>query len=107
MPNTGGFSPANVPRPGAPFSRRRRPNVLVALLSPGALYVQRRHIPRRIRLPHAGSLAFFRYDPFAQLRCHDLGVILIQIQFGGNLAVGQVQAHQVQAQYPHSSEAIR
>jgi hypothetical protein len=25
IPKTGGFSFANVPRPGAPFSRRRRP----------------------------------------------------------------------------------
>jgi len=26
IPNTGGFSLANVPRPRAPFKRRRRPN---------------------------------------------------------------------------------
>jgi hypothetical protein len=45
-------------------------------------------------------LAFF-YDPLTQLRRHLVHVTTIHLQFVGNLVVGQIQAHEVQTQYPH------
>jgi hypothetical protein len=46
-------------------------------------------------------MGFFSHDPFAQLAGHALHFIDQQIQLSGDLAVGQVQPHQVQADHPH------
>jgi hypothetical protein len=45
-------------------------------------------------------VAFF-YDPLTQLRRHLVHVATIHVQFVGNLVVGQIQAHEIQTQYPH------
>jgi hypothetical protein len=39
-------------------------------------------------------------DPFPELRCHDLDVVGIQIEFLSDLFIGQVQPHEVQAEDP-------
>lgn len=47
-----------------------------------------------------GSLAAFFYDAFAKLGGHLLNIAAVQIQFFGNLFVGQIQPHEIEAQYP-------
>ena len=46
------------------------------------------------------EVAFF-YDPLTQLRRHLVHITTIHVQFVGNLVVGQIQAHEIQTQYPH------
>ncbi|MGB8839487.1 MAG: hypothetical protein WCC64_00300 [Aliidongia sp.] len=36
----------------------------------------------------------------AQARGHRLDIVLIQVQFPGDLEIGEVQPHEIQAQYP-------
>ena len=45
------------------------------------------------------TVGFF-YDPLTQLRRHLVHVATIHVQFVGNLVVGQIQAHEIQTQYP-------
>ena len=37
----------------------------------------------------------------AQLVCHVLDITRVQLQLLGDLAVGQVKPHEIQAQHPH------
>ena len=46
---------------------------------------------------HLGGLGD---EAFPQARGHRLDVVLIQIQFSGDLKIGEVQPHEIQAQYP-------
>jgi len=45
-------------------------------------------------------------DAAAEYRCHFLGLGFLQVQFGGYLPVGKVQAHQIQAQHPHGQRLV-
>src|SRR5215213_9555959 len=91
-PRMGGLSFSGVPRPGAPASLRRRPS--------------RPFWPR----PRAGPCARPRrrphrpppYPPAVLLvLCHGLHVRGVQAEFLRNLPVREVQAHEIEAQYPH------
>jgi len=42
----------------------------------------------------------------AQVLRHDLHVRAVQAQLQGNLPVGQVQAHEVEAQHPHAQRLV-
>jgi len=46
------------------------------------------------------------HETVAQLCCHDLHIILVQAQFPGNLSIGEVQTHEVQAQNPDSKGLV-
>jgi hypothetical protein len=39
---------------------------------------------------------------FSQARRHGLGVVLIEVQFMGDLAVGEIEPHKLQAQNPNA-----
>src|SRR3989337_714414 len=56
-----------------------------------------------IALNLAGDVyfGFFFYNTFTQLCSHLLYITAIQIQFSGNLFIGQIQAHEVQTQDPN------
>ena len=100
IPKTGGFSFSLVPRPRAPLNRFLRP------LRSFFYCVRMSFVPRynidfitfylsfkRYRWP------FFLYS-FTQLLSHFLNIILVQIQFQGNLPVWKIQWHQIQAMHP-------
>jgi len=61
-----------------------------------------RHYIDLVDLDHALKLHVrgLRAQAFAQGRRHRLGVILVQIQFAGDLAIGKIEAHEIQAQNP-------
>ena len=106
IPKIGGFSFASVPRPGAPFSRRRRPGRPFFRRPRDGPCARPRRRPRRTRPrpePHRGLPGD---DPLAQLRGHHLGVVLVEVQFLGDLLVGEVQAHEVQAQDPDPQRLV-
>ncbi len=42
----------------------------------------------------------------AQARRHGLGIVLMQIEFVGNLAVGEVEPHEIQAQHPDAQRLM-
>lgn len=52
------------------------------------------------------DLGEFRDQPLAQMPGHRLNVVLIQSQFPGDLSVRQVQAHEIQAQYPDPERLV-
>ena len=45
-------------------------------------------------------------DPLAELRGHDLGVVGVDTQLLGDLLVGEVQPHEVQAQHPDPQRLV-
>ncbi len=45
-------------------------------------------------------------ETFAQMRRHALHIILVQAQLPGNLAVGQVQAHEIKTQNPDPKRLV-
>lgn len=103
MPNTGGFSVASVPRPFQPATARLAPRFsdLVGLaFMPG----DEVHFVA-FDLARQGYRVFF-IDPVAQVLSHAVQIILVQVQFLGNLGVGQVQAHEVQTQHPYRQRLV-
>ena len=103
----GGFSFSSVPRPGAPLSLRRRagrpffdlfgvPLVTGHHIDLIAFDIPRQHTWLRL----AGK------DALSQLLCHALHVVFVQVQFVGNLAIREVQAHQVKTTYPDSERLM-
>jgi hypothetical protein len=52
------------------------------------------------------DLGEFRDQSLAQMAGHRLNVVLIQSQFPGDLPVRQVQAHEIQAQYPNPERLV-
>src|SRR6266511_4060491 len=100
MPKIGGFSFANVPRPRSPFNRRRRggrsffDRLGMALMS-------RHHIDFvAFHLATERDLRLALHDALAQLRCHDLGIVRIQIEFLSDLLIREIQSHEVEAEDP-------
>jgi len=51
-------------------------------------------------------LGAFFYDSFTKLGGHLLELTAVQIQFPGDLFIGQVQSHKIEAQYPHLEELM-
>src|SRR3954466_12464051 len=105
-PRTGGLSFAAVPRPGAPSSLRRRPSRPFWPPPPagpcGPPPRRPRRSPPRPLIPRPG-----RSDQtLAQLFRHGLNVGRAQAQLQGDLPVGQVQAHEVEAQHPDSQRLV-
>ena len=102
----GGFSFSKVPRPGAPLRRRRRPGR--PFLGGRRIALVARHHIDLVDLDHALKLDVrsLRAQAFAQGRRHRLDVILVQIQFAGDLAVGKIEAHEIQAQNPDAERLM-
>jgi hypothetical protein len=100
IPKSGGFSFSSVPRPGAPFSRRRRPS-RPFFHGFGVALVPGHHV-HLVVLDLAGEpdLGLALHDPLPELRGHPLGVIGMEVQLLRDLLVGEVQAHEVEAEGP-------
>lgn len=64
-------------------------------------YVLPRYKLHRIQPPQRASHRAFFYNTFAQLLGHLLNELSVKVEFLGDLAVGEVQAHEVQAQNPN------
>ena len=47
-----------------------------------------------------------RHDPFTQLSRHVMNAVFIQIQFPGDLPIGQIQAPEIPAQQPDSQRLM-
>ena len=62
----------------------------------GPLRYRLHHTPLRLAVLHG---AFFYYT-LSKLGGHLLDLAVVQIQFPGNLFIGQVQSHKTQTQYP-------
>ena len=60
-----------------------------------ALYGLPQYRLHRIQPLRSVSLAFFCHYAFAQLGRHELDIIWIQIEFGGDLTVRQIQPHEI------------
>lgn len=86
---------ARVPRPRAPFGRRRRP-LRSFFHRLGVPFVAGDHV-HLVGLDLAAEHGLLALDALAQLLRHALGVILVKAQFLADLPVGQVQAHEIQA----------
>ena len=86
-PEDRGVSFFRVPRPRAPFKRRRRPRRLffdgfrMSFMTRHHVYLVAFHLTRQARFRLAGD------DPCAQLLGHPLHVVRIQAQFLGNLGI--------------------
>src|SRR5262245_1067160 len=100
MPKMGGFSLARVPRPRSPFSRRRRGGrpffnrLGMALMSGHDIHF----VAFDLAAEDLDGLALD--DPFAEPRGHHLGLVGVEIQLLPDLLVGEVQAHEVEAEDP-------
>src|SRR5215213_6204001 len=100
MPKIGGFSFSRVPRPGAPFNRRRRPSrpffygLGMALMSRYDIDFVTFDLARE---GHGGPAID---DPLTQLLDHRPDVILVQVQFLGDLQAREIQPHEIQASDP-------
>ena len=46
------------------------------------------------------------HDPFAQLGCHLLGIITIQVQLLSDLFIREIQPHEVEAEYPGAQRPV-
>ena len=106
MPKIGGFSFSSVPRPRAPLRRRRRP-VRAFFYRLWAVFMARDHV----------NLVAFGFtaqrhrrlainDPLAQLGGHLVRLRRGQTQFCTDLAVGQIQAHEVRTQHPNAKRLV-
>jgi hypothetical protein len=86
----GGFSLSSVPRPGAPFNRRRRPGRPCWRVASGCPLCPATTYTSSHSTSPLNSTGFFFRDAFPQLRGHILRHILINVQLCGNLCVGQI-----------------
>ena len=100
-PRIGGLSFSSVPRPGAPASRRRRPRRPFLRPRPVGPCARPRRRPRRSppRLP-ASPPGSWPPSPWRSCSVMSLHVRAGEAQLLGDLPVGEVQAHEVQAQHP-------
>lgn len=71
--------------------------VLFGLLLRDFLYALTQCRPHRIQPRLQGLLAAFFYHAFTKLGGHLLNIGAVQIQLFGNLLVGQVQSHKIEA----------
>jgi len=102
----GGLSFSNVPRPGAlpacgtvraaPFGDFFR----LALVPGHDVDLVDLHLALQFHRRSFGN------QPGAQLLRHGLHIRSIQAQFQGDLPVGKVQAHEVEAQHPHTQRLV-
>src|SRR5262249_47523277 len=98
---TGGFSLAKVPRPGAPFNRRRlhgRPSFRTA--SGWPLCPATTSTSSHSTSPPGCTSGLRATNPLAEPGGHYLGIVGVDPQLLSDLLVGEVQAHEVQAQDP-------
>src|SRR4051795_3141302 len=129
-PRIGGFSFASVPRPGAPLRRRRRPGRPLWRRPPAGPRGRPRRRPRRSRPPLPAPPAGARRwpapavdpgdpappsqprrrepggEPLPQGLGHGLHVGDAEVEFPGDLPVGEVQPHQVQARHPDPQRPV-
>ena len=88
IPKMGGFSVSRVPRPRAPFSRRRRPRrpffhrFRASFMAGHDIDLVAFHVSRQNRFGLAGD------DAVTQVLGHPLHVVWIQPQLLGDLGVG-------------------
>src|SRR3954447_24012222 len=100
IPKIGGFSFARVPRPRSPFRRRLRGDGLffdrlgMALMSCHHIDFVALVLP----LQHDRSAAVD--DPLSELLDHGPGIILVDVEFLGDLQSREVQAHEIEAGDP-------
>ena len=103
MPKTGGPPFSNVPRPGAPLSLRRRPGRL--FFNGGGISLVSGHDMNLVHPDHArqGFPDRLGGQAPAQPWRHVPGIVPVQSQLPGDLAIRQVQPHEIKAQdpYPH------
>ena len=110
----GGLSFSSVPRPGAPASRRRRPSRPLwrrpradPLPSQGQALVPSHHVNLiDLDFPLQRHGRGLDHQTVAQLIRHGLRIGPAELQLPGDLPVGEVQAHEVKAQYPHAQRLV-
>jgi hypothetical protein len=86
------LSASCVPRPGVPFSLRRRPGRPLLRPRPvGPCARPRRRLRRQV---------------MAQIFGHGLHVRAVKAKLRGDLPIGEVQSHQIKAQYPHPQRLV-
>src|SRR3954454_12351096 len=105
-PRTGGLSFSSVPRPGAPASLRRRPSRPFLQLPQVGPCARPRRRPRRSRPRPTTAPGGLGGQAAAQLLGHGLHIRPVEAQLLGNLAVREVQAHEVQAQHPDPQRLV-
>src|SRR3954469_24412533 len=99
MPKIGGFSLSSVPRPGAPFSRRRRPSRPCWMVASGCPLCPATTYTSSHSTSPLNSTGFFDHNAFAQLHSHVLRDILVNVQLRCDLLIGEIQSHEVQTEY--------
>lgn len=96
----GGFSFAKVPRPFAPRSRRRRPSRpffngwWISFVASHDIDLI--DLDRTFEFNVGGIVD----NAFAQLRGHAVDIVLVKIQFVGDLPIGKIEAHEIKTQNP-------
>ena len=95
MPKIGGFSLANVPRPRSPFRRRLRGG-RPFFYRLGMALMSCYHIDFvALNLPFQDDRRTTLDDPLAELPDHRPGVILVDVEFLGDLQSREVQTHEI------------
>ena len=70
-------------------------------------FVARHHVDL-VNLDNTGKLDVggFGEQALTQARRHGLGVVLMQTEFVGDLTVGEIEPHEIQAQYPNAQRLM-
>ena len=102
----GGLSLASVPCPGAPASLRRRPRRPLGHRR-GLTFMPGHHV-NFVDLHLTFQRRCWRsgHQPVTQLFGHDLRVGRVQAQLQGDLATGEVEPHEVEAQHPRAQRLV-
>ena len=106
MAKIGGFSFSSVPRPRAPLRRRRRP-LRAFFYRLRVTFVAGNHIDLvAFDFSTQGYVRLAIHDPLAQSSRHFVRLGRGQTQLRADLAVGQVQPHEVRTQHPGAKRLV-
>lgn len=82
------------------------PLVLLQRLQRNYLCALQRHTPRHIQPLHKALFRAFFYNALTQLCGHLLHICAVQIEFLGNLVIGEIETHEIETQNPHLERLV-